>query len=62
MGTVLVDRYRVVCQRCNYDAEFMIGGGMGDYEAVKRARGLHQFNAADQRQCPDADEIVVMKL
>jgi hypothetical protein len=63
MGTVLVDRYRVICENCGYDSEFMIGAGRGDYDAVHEARRIHaNVNESQERQCPTDRFLMVTKL
>lgn len=59
MGTVLIDRYRVICPLCSYDHEFMVGAGMGDYHAVEVARRIH---AQSTRGCQDDSHLTVIKL
>lgn len=53
MGTVLVDRYRLICLECSYEREFMVGADAGSLDAEKRAVELH---AAEQQRrqtnCP----------
>lgn len=59
MSTVLVDRYRVRCPRCGYDADFMVGAGMGDYHATREGRRIHELHA-DERECDAGDERIVV--
>ena len=62
MGTVLVDRYRLICQNCGVDTEFMIGAGRGDYDAVREARRIHALESAP-RECQSDDKyLTVTKL
>ena len=62
MSTVLVDRYRVVCENCGMDQEFMVGAGRGDVDAVKEAYRIHAAEMRNARKCPNENYLTVMKL
>ncbi len=54
MGTVFIERYRVMCPGCGFEKTFMIGGGMGSIHAVKVASRLH----ADVRVLPQLHKVL----